>query len=163
MTSGEPITSFRNSYWFLSNFFFPCPPVTLDGIEYPSTEHAYQAAKTLDPNERKLIRCARKPGDAKRLGGPKERGGIVTLRADWERVKVDIMRDLVKQKFHDPELRALLLSTGDRQLVEGNTWNDRIWGCVWKDGKWVGENWLGRILMEVRDYYRSQVAPRENA
>jgi len=132
------IARFTGSYRFLSNFW-PAR-VELYGIEYPSVEHAYVAAKTLDASQREHIRQLEKPGDVKRYGRK------LVLRPDWNDVRLYIMEDLVRQKFEDPELRKLLLATGDQKLIEGNTWGDRFWGVC--DG--VGENHLGRILMRVR-------------
>lgn len=138
---GEPaITWFEDApFEFLSNFH-PAV-VSLDGVEYPTVEHAYQAAKTLDETQRRHIRDATTPGNAK------ERGGRVSMRPGWDTIKVTVMRDLLLQKFSDPILRARLCDTAPRLLVEGNTWGDRFWGVC--DGE--GENWLGRLLMEIRD------------
>jgi N-glycosidase YbiA len=60
------------------------------------------------------------------------------------------MAALLAKKFKDPVLAAQLLSTGDAQLIEGNTWGDKIWGCVQVNGAWVGENGLGKLLMQIR-------------
>jgi N-glycosidase YbiA len=126
-------------YEFLSNFY-PAT-VRLDGVEYPTVEHAYQAAKTLNEAERRHVRSAPTPAEAK------ARGGQVTIRPDWNEVKVEVMRGLLRQKFSDAALRDRLLRTAPRELVEGNTWGDQFWGVC--EGK--GENWLGRLLMEIRD------------
>ena len=69
------------------------------------------------------------------------------LRSDWEDVKFDVMKEIVILKFINPNLKEKLLATKDAELIEGNTWNDRCWGVC--DG--VGQNNLGRILMEVRE------------
>lgn len=149
-TRGASITDFHApGNEFLSNFY-PAP-VALDGVTYPSVEHAYQAAKTTDakqrePFSRKLVT----PGQAKRMGK------AVTMRADWNAVKLDVMRDLVKQKFANDALRAKLDDTAGRRLVEGNKWGDTYWGMVMRDGKLVGENHLGKILMEVRDQFSAK-------
>lgn len=74
----------------------------------------------------------------------------MSLRGDWEQVKVDLMRTFVRKKFENPFLRPMLLTTGDAELVEGNTWNDTFWGVC----RGAGHNWLGKILMEVRDEIR---------
>ena len=137
-----PITAFHGPHAFLSNF--AASPVVLDGQTYPTVEHAFQAAKTFDPEQRLLVRDANTPATAKRLGRQ------VTLRADWEQVKYGLMRQLLQQKFAIPDLRAALLATGDAELIEGNTWNDRTWGRVLVKGQWVGKNWLGELLMEER-------------
>lgn len=138
-SSGPVIDSFRGDFGFLSNFHEAT--IYVEGERYKSVEHAYQAYKTLDAESRKLVREAKTPGQAKKLGQ------AVALRADWNDVKVDLMRQFVKKKFENPFLRPLLGATGEAILIEGNTWNDTFWGVC----RGVGENWLGKILMEVRE------------
>lgn len=137
------INEFQGKYRFLSNFWYA--PVEYEGKYYTSNEAAYQAAKTLDPDQRDEIRRAQKPGDAKRLGRK------VTLRSDWEQVKIDVMRELLEKKFQTPILKKQLLETGDEELVEGNRWHDLYYGkcnCSRCGGK--GQNVLGKLLMELR-------------
>ena len=137
------ITSFDGPYEFLSNFW-PSPIVWL-GVAYPTVEHAFQAAKTLDGEKRRWIAALPYPADAKAAGQRLE------LRPDWEAVKTAIMAELVSLKFADPDLRARLLATGGREIVEGNHWFDRVWGqCPLG----VGENRLGLILMAERERVR---------
>jgi len=133
-----PISEFVGGFRFLSNFY----PVSivLEGNVYLSVEHAFQAAKTADPLEQQKIREMPTPGKAKRAGRQ------VTLRPNWERIKLRIMEALVRQKFGHPELGKKLLATGNKELVEGNNHGDIFWGKY--NGE--GENWLGRILMKVR-------------
>jgi hypothetical protein len=143
----DSVLGFNKEYRFLSNFY-PAT-VELDGLEYVSTEHAYQAAKTADPAERRRIRESQKPGDAKRLGKQ------VKMRTDWEQIKIGVMKDLVLQKFtKHKELKEKLLATGDMYLEETNTWRDFVWGVC--NGK--GQNHLGKILMEVREEIRKKEA-----
>lgn len=139
------ITQFRGPNRFLSNFW--AAKVELDGVVYPSVEHAYQAAKTLDngPNGRLWIRSMDTAGKAKRAGKR------LTLRPDWDSVKLVLMKDLLRQKFSNNALAALLLATGSEELIEGNDWGDRYWGAEWRFGEWVGENHLGKLLMKVRE------------
>jgi hypothetical protein len=133
------IDRFTGDYDFLSNFH--PSPIDVDGILYPTVEHAFQAAKTSIPEEKQALAETATPGSAKRLGRK------VQLRSDWEQVKVGIMEELVRLKFTThPDLREQLLATGDAELVEGNNWNDRFWGVC--RGK--GQNQLGKILMKVR-------------
>jgi ribA/ribD-fused uncharacterized protein len=132
------IDKFIGEYRWLSNFWPSV--VVLDGKEYPTVEHAYQAAKTLDDVEREFIRRCNRPGAAKRLGK------LVTLREDWDQVKIKIMMDLLVQKFRHKELADKLIATGGATLIEGNTWNDTFWGVC--DG--VGDNNLGKILTIIR-------------
>lgn len=137
------ILGFFKEYRFLSNF--QLATVELDGLEYASTEHAYQAAKTEDAAQRRRIREAQKPRDAKSLGSQ------VKMRMDWEQIKIGVMKDLVRQKFSKhKELKEKLLATGDAYLEETNTWNDTFWGVC--RGK--GQNWLGKTLMEIREELR---------
>ena len=85
--------------------------------------------------------------------GPGKSKGVgrrVPLRPDWEQVKVGIMEEIVRAKFtQNPELAARLMATGEKILVEGNTWGDTCWGVDLRTGQ--GENHLGRILMKVRE------------
>ena len=77
----------------------------------------------------------------------KKLGRACELREDWEDIKIDVMRDILRVKFKKgSHLGRLLVGTGDIPLVEGNTWNDVFWGVC--NGS--GENWLGRLLMEIR-------------
>ena len=150
------IMSFECEYRFLSNFVaarVKIPKLYLNGSikdafeRYPTTEHAYQAAKTISPTERTYVREASTPGIAKR------RGREVTLRSDWEAIKDHVMLDLLRAKFsHEyPEFKQKLIDTEDAILVEGNTWHDNHFGvctCIRCGG--VGKNVLGEALMRVR-------------
>lgn len=135
------ITDFKGTG--LSNF--DSPWVSLDGEWYSTLEHAYQAAKTHNLHQRRHIREQPTPGKAKREGGKLE------LRPDWEQVKQSVMLALLRQKFQHEPYRSQLLATGNEELIEGNTWGDRVWGCVLVDGKWVGQNLLGKMLMLLRE------------
>ena len=87
----------------------------------------------------------------------KHKGRMVALRPDWEAVKLSIMEEIVFAKFSQNEdLREMLLSTGEAELKEGNSWNDLVWGVSPKTGK--GRNNLGKILMKVREELRSAAA-----
>jgi len=138
------INSFTGDYSFLSNFH---PALIVYGhIEYPTAEHAFQAAKTHDVLKRRVIATIPTPGQAKRAGRK------LQLRNDWEDAKLDVMRLVVNSKFiWNPALRHKLLATGDAELVEGNDWGDVFWGVC--QGR--GENHLGKILMATRDNMES--------
>jgi ribA/ribD-fused uncharacterized protein len=142
------INSFSGPHAFLSNFH----PVTvvLDGVQYPTLEHAYQAAKTTSPEQRDVIRRAMSPAHAKRLGRS------VTLRPDWDDRKLETMRDLVAKKFAPGTILATqLLATGDEYLEEGNWWGDKFWGVC----NGVGRNYLGKLLMAQRMTLRVKETP----
>jgi ribA/ribD-fused uncharacterized protein len=139
----QGIYGFFAEYRWLSNFHQSFTFV--EGIAWQSVEHAYQASKTMNTYERSLFQMLT-PAQAKRFG--KE----ITLRQDWEAVKIKVMYDCLKAKFcgPDPECAALmkrLKETGKLYLEETNYWGDTFWGVC--DGK--GTNILGKLLMCVRD------------
>lgn len=134
------IDCFDKEHAFLSNFH--SVEVKLDGVIYPSVEHAYQAAKTDDLAKRLEILNCTTAGKAKQMGGR-----IPYDKAKWSKVKVQVMRDLLEQKFARPDLRALLIATEGHELVEGNYWGDVFWGVY--NGK--GKNTLGKLLMAIRN------------
>lgn len=135
----QTISEFRNQYYFLSNFY-ECP-VSYNGITYRNAETAFQAQKTLDIDIRKQF-------SKMSANEAKKQGKRISLREDWEDIKVDIMRDIVLAKFkQNPELLDKLIETDGMYLIEGNNWGDRTWGMVGNKGM----NLLGNILMEVRE------------
>lgn len=144
----KKIDRFDGDHAFLSNFWEePTVPILMDGCEYTTAEHAYQACKTLEPVERRWIRLCPTPSAAKKMGRE------VRLRPGWDDVKVGEMRKIVAIKFAPAtRLADRLVATGDAELVEGNWWGDRFWGTCGGSG----ENWLGRLLMEQRAYLRSR-------
>ncbi len=139
----EPIKSFTGDYAFLSNFY--CEHIEYEGDTYASNEHAYQAAKIRDRAARHPLTVEAgiqmTPGQAKRFGRS------VTLRPFWNAERVKVMEFLQYRKFvRSPHLATLLIATGDAELIEGNRWGDTFWGVC----NGVGQNQLGKILMDVR-------------
>ncbi len=142
------IDLFDGKYAFLSNFYDA--PVTYDGITYKNSEAAFHAQKTLVIAERMRFKDL-DPSASKKLGRK------ITLRKDWEAIKTQKMYEIVKAKFsQNADLRSALLATGDEELVEGTYWHDNCWGnCTCEKCKdIVGENRLGKILMQVRQELR---------
>ncbi len=138
------INSFTGEYFFLSNFYNA--PVTYGGISYYNNEAAFQAQKCTDKADMQQF-AQLDPSQAKRLGRS------ITLRKDWEQVKISLMTEIVRAKFtQNPELAEKLAATGGAHLEEGNNWGDRIWGTV----NGVGANNLGKILMQIRDELRER-------
>lgn len=140
------INEFRGKNYFLSNFYEA--PVMYKGITYRNNEAAFQAQKVSDLEKQKEFSNLN-PSEAKK------KGRHVKLRkdVDWDSVKTGFMREIVSAKFNQNEdLKIKLLATGDEHLEEGNTWGDRIWGTV----NGVGENRLGKILMQVREELKGE-------
>lgn len=131
--SGTPLSNFQSS------------PIRVSGVSYPTLEHAYQASKTLIPAEREQIAQASSPAEAKKLGQD------VTLREGWNELRLTVMEGLLRVKFRDPAYRAALLATGDALIIEGNHWNDTFFGVC----RGLGENHLGRLLMNLRNELRA--------
>lgn len=140
------IKGFRDPWRFLSNFYY-CKVYSIypGGPQYKSTEHAYQAAKFTDPEVRLHIHSLASPAEAKRAGRE------FAVRADWDKIKYNVMEDLIIQKFSDEKLADLLLETGNAYLEETNTWGDVYWGVC----RGVGQNNLGKILMQTRLWIRA--------
>jgi len=139
------IDNFSGEFEFLSNFFRE--------IGKPTVEHLYQAAKTNDEGWKQTIINAETPGRAKRLGRK------APMRSDWEQVKVQVMFDLIREKFKDPILKTKLIDTFPTYLIEGNKWHDNFWGscsCMKCRGD-VQSNMLGFILMQVRGEVLAEV------
>lgn len=136
--SDTSINGFFKGYRWLSNFH-ECD-IKYEGVVYPSSEAAYQAAKTLVQWERQRFTKV-KAYESKKLGRQ------VTLRDDWEKVKDQVMYDILMFKFtFHPTLNAALIATGDKHLEETNYWGDKYWGVC--DGE--GKNRLGETLMAIR-------------
>lgn len=133
------IDSFRGEYECFRNPW--SVPIYYEGVWFPSTEHAFHAAKTEDIELRKsLVTMSWR--------NARSRGRAFTLRPGWEEgIKNQVMEEVNWYKYtHDEFCRSKLLSTRGMELIEGNWWGDTYWGVC--DG--VGENHLGRILMQIR-------------
>ena len=132
---------------FLSNFFMF--PIKYRGKTWRSVEHAYQAQKFASKDIQKEIQDAKTPGETKKIA----RKHTQHINPHWHTIKFGIMYALLHIKFKDKDLKKLLLKTGDVELIEGNHWGDTCWGVC----KGIGDNWLGKLLMQVR----SEIKPRK--
>ncbi|WP_322993020.1 NADAR family protein [Limnohabitans sp.] len=148
---GDEIRFYRANekpYGVFSNLFQR--PVEFEGHTYATSEHAYQAGKAAKPAVRDWILSAPTPS----LAAMAAHGLYVwDVVPNWADIKFDRMRAVLRAKFEQhPDLKALLISTGEARLVEAGTVNNavnRLWGEV--DGK--GQNMLGVMLMELRSEY----------
>lgn len=160
----EKIGTFSGQWRPLSNFH-QSPVWWGDDLTpariWPDVETPYQLAKTLNPQVRLsgilIADRGAGPGAMKKWGNR-----VRPLRADWESIKVQLMRELVFDKFERTQsLWQLLVSSGDRLIEEGNTWGDVVWGVTLYDipgrglKKGDGQNLLGKLLMETRDRLRA--------
>jgi len=139
----KPILGFQKHYRWLSNMW----PVEFEvnGIKFMSTENAYQASKYSGQRET-IEKLAKMPALlTKKFVRDRVLNGWTT--EDFDNKKLKFMRLFLKKKFENPCLRQKLINTGDVHLEETNDWNDTYWGCC---PQGVGENNLGKLLMEIR-------------
>lgn len=134
-------------YYCFANF--SRHPIVVDGVKWPTTEHWYQAQKFNNPEIQEDIRCAGSPMLAATIGRT-----APGMRKDWDIVKDDLMRKALRMKVEqNPDVKASLLGTGDRVIVE-NSPRDSYWANG-SDGK--GLNMLGKLWMELREELRKEV------
>ena len=134
----EPAASVEKDLYFLSNFY--SSPIIVDGKQYATVEHRYQAAKFTDSAYADTVRTAKTPTLCKRLGRTRKQ----PIRANWDAIRRQVMRCALRAKFSQhPELRARLAATAPAQLHEDAP-RDPYWGVC-------GEDMLGKLLMELRD------------
>ena len=132
--------------------------VVLDGVEYPTSEHAYQAAKARKPEVRNWLMSAPSPSLLAMAAH-----GLYSwdIAPGWSKNRRDRMRRVVLAKFtQNDDLAEILLSTGDEEIVETPTTDSEVnrrWGKV----NGVGQNWLGLILMETRARLQESRAAKE--
>jgi ribA/ribD-fused uncharacterized protein len=137
------ITQFKGAWGFLSNPY--TYRVTVEGVVYPSAEHAFQAQKTINPGIRRQISCMPNWRDAKQLGR------TTPLRSGWnEYWRYVAMMTVLRNKFSDG-LVGSLLGTGNAYLIEGNHWHDNTWGICYCGKCTNGHNLLGWMLMQLRN------------
>lgn len=147
----DMVEEFQGKYRFLSNFWRSEFEYTFtDGTtdRFKTVEHFYQAMKFRTSNRvlyYKIINI-HTPGLAKLLGQTKLSNECIEI---WESIKIPMMRMGIQHKFAIPELREMLLATGDIHLQEGNHWGDTFWG--FDINKQKGKNILGYLLMEERE------------
>ena len=144
------ITSFKDDHRFLSNFYQS--PVTVKGLTYPNAEAAFQAQKCEKEEDKVKYTLVKNPVVAKRMGKKEP-----NLPENWRELSYGIMLEVVRAKFSLPEMKEKLLATGDAELAEGNNHHDNLWGdcaCPRCTAK-VGQNRLGKILMQVRKELRN--------
>ena len=144
----------HSSFYFMSNFY--ASPVTYKDIQFPDVERAYQYAKSVtfkDADCGSKILCSRSPSAAKKIGAAVKNFKV----KQWDKVKRDIMLQLLRSKFAPGSgLAAKLTATSDKSLAEaglcpsfsiGMSLNNKE---LFNTNKWT-KNLLGQLLMTVRE------------
>jgi ribA/ribD-fused uncharacterized protein len=129
--------------------------IIFEGEEFATSEHAYQAGKARKPAVREWLMSAPSPA----LLAMAAHGLYVwDVSPDWSKIKFDRMKNVLLAKFtQHADLNELLLSTGNARLVESATVDNAV-NRLWGEVNGAGKNMLGKLLMEVRDELRAQVA-----
>lgn len=124
-------------------------------IRVRTSEALYQACRFPYSDEiQKMIISQKSPMTAKMKSKPFRS----QTRPDWDQVRVTVMRWCLRVKIacNWVKFRNLLLSTGEKHIVEDSR-RDRFWGAVANDEDYLeGENVLGRLLMEIREELKSE-------
>lgn len=135
------IDKFKGEYDFLSNRFHW--RFEWQGLVYGSAEAAFQASKCADESERKVFASC--SSDKAAL-----KGNDIVPSPDWEKARLEIMESIIRAKFEqNPILMKRLKDTGNRLLINGNNKQETYWGVDLYS--WQGENYLGKIIMNIRD------------
>lgn len=141
-----------------SNFYYV--EFEYKGYKVTSSEQAFMLEKALmfDTSMVKPILATTDPRAIKKLGRKVKNFD----EKKWNKVRYDIMVDILLAKFSTEPLKAQLLSTGDELMVDASP-NDKIWGAglVIGDARlnypnyYPGQNLLGKALMEARTWLRN--------
>jgi ribA/ribD-fused uncharacterized protein len=153
MTPANEIRFYRASekpYGPLSNLYRR--PVEFQGEVFATSEHAYQAGKARKPEVRKWLMEAPSPS----LLAMAAHGLYYwDVAPGWSKLKFDRMRKVLAAKYtQHADLRSLLLSTGEANLVESATVDNEV-NRLWGEVNGVGQNMLGKMLMDLRTELRS--------
>ena len=146
LDTDEQVFFYENDFYPLSNFSAFC--LYWKGLQFYNSEVAYHWEKFPDePDIQAVIRNAISAHESFKIAECHK----ASRRKDWDVVKVDIMRDILRAKASQHEyVRRKLLQTGDRELIE-NSWRDDFWGWGKNRG---GQNMLGKLWMEIRTELR---------
>lgn len=155
---------YEQDYYALSNF--SAFNLKWQGLTFATSEHAYHWEKFAiervgesenDAHQRRALAMSVKEAPSAHEAFKTAERWRSYRRPDWDEVKVDVMRSILRAKAaqHD-YVRRKLLATGDRELVE-NSWRDDFWG--WGPNQ-DGQNMLGKLWMEVRAELLAQQSTR---
>ena len=137
-----PIYFYNQWYDVLNNF--SANAVEIDGVIYPTSEHAYHAAKCTNIKGKEEILAAKSPLLVKEISNKKYRKA---RHPNWDNIKLQVMESILRAKLDQHgEVRDALVKSGDEEIAE-NSPIDSFWGRG-KNGN--GENQLGKLWMKIR-------------
>ena len=145
----------KDAYGWLSNM---SPyPIELDGKIWRTTEALFQAFRFDNETIQELIRAEKSPMSAKAVMNEHVQSLFIEKHSEQD---VKNMKTCLRLKLaQHPKLLEELLKTGDGFIVEdvtsrGDKGGNLFWGAMLVDGKWVGENTLGKLWMELRNTHQ---------
>lgn len=155
MRTTDEFVFFWGKHDMYSNFFFA--PFKHQGHIFKWSEQAVMYRKAKHFGEMVIankILLAKSPDECKKLGRSR---AIPFVNTEWVKVREIIYKEVLMDKFSNPQMKKRILETGDKILVEASPFDD-IWGIklahdhpdAEKPEKWRGMNLLGKVLMEVR-------------
>ena len=127
-------------------------PIVHEGKRWLTTEALFQAMRFSDEGIREAIGNQKSPMGAKMKAKKHKAAMVIEPMSDQD---LENMMLCLKLKIEQhPELREMLIESGDAYIVEDCTNRQRgsglFWGAAFVDGKWKGQNWLGELWMELR-------------
>lgn len=142
LDTGAHVFFYEQDFYVLSNF--SAFRLQWKGLSFDTSEAAYHWEKFPDaPEVQDMLLESPSAHEAFKLAESQK----CFRRRDWDDVKLDVMREILRAKAEQHEyVRRKLLATGDRILVE-DSWRDSYWG--WGPNR-DGQNMLGKLWMEVR-------------
>jgi ribA/ribD-fused uncharacterized protein len=157
LDTDERVCFYEQDFYVLSNF--SAFTLRWKELKFDTSEAAYHWEKFPDQGDmyiarRQAVRAAIRSAASAHEAFKRAEENARFRRPDWDAVKVDIMRDILRAKVEQHEyVRRKLLATGDRELVE-NSWRDSFWG--WGPSR-DGQNMLGKLWMEIRAEIRQGI------
>jgi len=144
------IRKVKDEYGWLGNM--SPHSVSHKGETYRTAEALFQSLRFDADEIIESIREQKSPMAAK-MKAKKQRDRM--LVEPMSEADLDNMRLVLRLKLlQHPKLRNLLLATGDEEIVEDCTRRPNrsglFWGAAKANSQWIGENWLGRLWMEIR-------------
>lgn len=137
---------------FVFSNMYPCT-IEYEGIKFCGVDHLfhYLLFDGYKDVQSKILKCNGVNGNFQTKTLCKKYESELLGNVD-NKIKYDILYKCIKLKAEQCELfKKKLIESKDKYLVEWAWWGDKEFGCVLKDGKFIGKNACGRLMMKVRE------------
>jgi ribA/ribD-fused uncharacterized protein len=139
---------------WLGNMF--ASPIKYKDKEWKTSEALFQALRFEDEEIRELIRGEKSPMGAKMKAKGNKNKMLIEPMSEKD---IENMKMVVRLKFdQNPVLKSKLKVSGEHVIVENigerNGARHLFWGMKKINGEWVGNNMMGKILMELREEFK---------